>query len=200
MYKGFILFESLNNPIILNSLEKIYVQVEDNEGQKPRFWNDYKVRVPDDQIDQVTQKLSQEMKNGWYSHFWNEKEIVVILPNKVFKNPVKPEKMIEAVFRQLITEPNIAKIVIDGKKPRWYEQKLKKVLRDKGVAVKKLKTARSTSELGIQLADALAGLVRYSYDSPNEEIAVKLLQRLKKKEKILGIYLLEPAAEFFANK
>lgn len=113
----------------------------------------------------------------------------------VFKNPTDPEGMIEAVFEQLLTESNIRKVLIDGKKPRWYEQKLKKVLRDRGVTAKKLRTVRSeASEPGIQLADALAGLVRNYYDEPSGEVAKRLLNRLKKKGKILGIYLLESVA------
>lgn len=113
----------------------------------------------------------------------------------VFKNPTNPERMIEAVFEQLLTESNIRKVLIDGKKPRWYEQKLKKVLRDRGVAAKKLKTVRSdASEPGIQLADALAGLVRNYYDNPQGEVAKKLVNKLKKNGRILGIYLLESRA------
>lgn len=113
----------------------------------------------------------------------------------LFKNPVDPEKMIEAVFKQLLSESNIRKVLIDGKKPKWYEQMLKKVLRDRGIGTKKLKTVRKEdSEPGIQLADALAGLVRYSYDKPREENAQKLMTKLKKKDRILGIYLLEAAA------
>lgn len=92
MYKGFILFESLEDPVILNSLEKIYVQVEDNPGDNPRYWNDYKVRISDDQLSDITEKLSRIIKKGWYSHFWNDEEIVVVLPNKVFKIPRKAKK------------------------------------------------------------------------------------------------------------
>ncbi len=119
----------------------------------------------------------------------------------VFKNPAHPEKMIEAVFSQLITEKNISKILIDGKKPKWYEHRMKKVLRDRGVAVKKLKTVRSVSDFGIQVADALAGLVRYSYDNPKGIVATDLLNKLKKKDKVIGIYLLESGAiESFYKK
>src|SRR3989344_9405471 len=46
-----------------------------------------------------------------------------------------------------------------------YENKLKKVLKDKGIAIKKLRTVRSKSEVGIQLADALASLIRYYHDN-----------------------------------
>ena len=111
----------------------------------------------------------------------------------IFKNPSNPGSMIEAVFRQLITEPTLRKVVIDGKKPKWYEQKLRKVLRDRGIQVWKLKTVRSTGDVGIQLADAIAGLVRYCFDNPKEELAQNLLNKLQKKQKVAGIYLLQTA-------
>lgn len=102
----------------------------------------------------------------------------------VFENPKNVGEMLEVVFRHLITEKNIRSIFIDGKKPRWYELKLKKVLRDKGVSVKKLKTVRSETNLGIQLADAMAGLVRYHFDNPEAPDAQKWFKRLRKAKKI----------------
>lgn len=102
----------------------------------------------------------------------------------VFENPVKPAEMLEVVFRHLIIEESINNIFIDGEKPKWYEHKLKKVLRDKGIAIKKLKTARSRSEVGIQLADALASLVRYYHDNPEENDAKKWFYKLKKEKKL----------------
>jgi len=63
-------------------------------------------------------------------------------------------------------------IYIDGKKPRWVELRLKKVLRDKGISVKKLKTLRDESSPGIRLADALAGVSRAYYDNPKGKAGV----------------------------
>ena len=102
----------------------------------------------------------------------------------VFENPKNIGEMLEVVFRHLITEKNIKSVFIDGKKPRWYELRLKKVLRDKGVSVKKLKTVRSETNLGIQLADALAGLMRYHFDNPEALDAKKWYDKLKKTQKI----------------
>lgn len=100
----------------------------------------------------------------------------------IFENPVHPDRMMVKVFQQMITEDNIKWIFIDGKKPKWYEKGLKRVLRDKGLSVGKLRTIRKeTSYLGIQLADALAGLVRYNADSPKAEDAAKILKKLKGK-------------------
>ena len=162
--------------------------------------------VNKDKFEQAMMQIEKELRISafhWADERWFMREKFLTraadldfkVKVAVFKNPTDPEGMIEAVFGQLLTESNIRKVLIDGKKPRWYEQRLKKVLRDRGVATKKLKTVRSdASEPGIQLADALAGLVRNYYDEPSGEVAKRLLNKLKKKGKILGIYLLESAA------
>lgn len=102
----------------------------------------------------------------------------------IFENPVDPQSILEIVFKHLIIEEDISNIFIDGEKPKWYEHKLKKVLRDKGITVKKLKTVRSKSEVGIQLADALASLIRYYHDNPDEKDAKKWFNKLKKDKKL----------------
>lgn len=116
----------------------------------------------------------------------------------VFENPVKPEEMIELVFKHLIIEEDIKNIFIDGKRPKWYEHRLKKVLRDKGISVKKLRTVRRESQVGIQLADALAGLIRYYYDDPEAKDAKKWFNKLKTEKKLVAQFLFETkAAERF---
>lgn len=102
----------------------------------------------------------------------------------VFENPKNVGEMLEVVFRHLITEKNIKNILIDGKKPRWYELRLKKVLRDKGVSIRKLRTVKSDTNLGIQLADAMAGLVRYHFDNPGAPDAKKWFNKFRKAQKI----------------
>lgn len=121
------------------------------------------------------------MKNKFLSRIF---ELDFIVKVAVFENPVKPDAMLEVVFQHLITEKNIVTIFIDGEKPKWYERKLKKVLRDKGIAIKKLKTVRSKSEVGIQLADALASLIRYYHDNPEEKDAKKWFNKLKRDKKL----------------
>ncbi len=109
----------------------------------------------------------------------------------IFKNPVKQSKMMEVVFGHLITEGRVRNIFLDGKKPKWYELSLKKALRDKGISVKKLKTANDQSQPGIQVADCLAGLVRRHYDSPNEENPKKWFEKLKRSGKLTMQLLFE---------
>lgn len=109
----------------------------------------------------------------------------------IFKNPVHLENMLEIVFQHLVTEKDIKRIFIDGKKPRWYERKLKKVLRDKGLSIKKLKTVRSQSYPAIQLADVLAGLARYCADNPNDRQANLWLNRFKRTHKLFAQIIFE---------
>jgi len=103
----------------------------------------------------------------------------------IFENPTHPGKMLELIFNHLITEKDIKNVFIDGEKPRWYENRLKKVLRDKGISVKKLRTVRSKSSPGIQLADCLAGLVRRYYDNPEEPDPRRWFKKLKREKKLL---------------
>lgn len=121
------------------------------------------------------------MKNKFLSRIFDLDFTVKVA---VFENPVKPDSMLEIVFQHLITEKTIKSIYIDGEKPKWYEHKLKKVLRDKGIGLKKLRTVRSKSEVGIQLADALASLIRYYHDNPQEKDAKKWFSKLKKEKKL----------------
>lgn len=109
----------------------------------------------------------------------------------VFKNPVKIGEMTEIILQHLITEKDVRNVFIDGKQPKWYERRLKKVLRDKGISVRKLRTVRNEiSQPGIQLADALAGLVRYHFDNPNAKDAAKWFGKLEKEKKLQGQFIL----------
>lgn len=158
-----------------------------------------------DKVEQKILKAEKEIKIQtfhWGEERWQVRnkflakvlELDFVVKIAIFENPVHPERMIEVVFQHLITEENIKNIFIDGKKPRWYENKLKKVLRDKGIAVKKLRAVRSRSRPGIQLADALAGLIRRYFDNPEEEYPKKWFKKLDKEKKIAGQFLFNAEA------
>ena len=98
----------------------------------------------------------------------------------VFRNPVNTDQALEWSAQHLLVEKNFKAIYVDGKKPRWVELRLKKVLRDKGISVKKLKTLRDESSPGIRLADALAGVTRAYYDNPDGK-ADPLWQKIRHK-------------------
>ena len=88
MYQGFVLSESLKDPTILNNFDKVYVKVENHPECKgcPKIWHDFKLKVDDKDIKHITNLLSEQMEDTWYAHFWNDKDVYVVLPNKVFKS------------------------------------------------------------------------------------------------------------------
>lgn len=153
-----------------------------------------------DQFEKEYQRLLKDLRLSsfhWAEHGWKVRQNFI---NKIldleftykialFENPTNINLMYETVFQHLITEGSIKKIYIDGKKQKWYERKLKKILRDKEVKISKLKSVRKEStESGLQLADALAGLSRYSLDNPYENDALALIKKLRKCKKVFGEY------------
>lgn len=129
------------------------------------------------------------MRKQFLSHVINLDFTVTIA---VFENPVHPDRMLAVVFKYLVANEKIDRIFIDGKKPKWYEQKLKKTLRDKGLSVRKLTTVRKeTSQPGLQLADCIAGLARYSHDHPDSKDARHWFNQLKKTGKLFAQFAFE---------
>ena len=93
-------------------------------------------------------------------------------------NPIRLDGALEEVLPYLIPERHIERLFIDGKKRREYVHALKKVLRDKGITVKKLRTVNDEAYPAIRIADAVAGAVRYYLDNPNKK-AIELYKALE---------------------
>ncbi|WP_313181746.1 hypothetical protein [Lacrimispora sp.] len=86
LYKGFVLSESLSNPLVLNTFEKINVKVEKhNDINYPEFWHLFMLRISEDEIQKAVELVCEYLKNGWYAHFWNEEILFICLPNHLFK-------------------------------------------------------------------------------------------------------------------
>ncbi len=103
----------------------------------------------------------------------------------VVDNPVDPAQELERALLHMIVERDIRNIYIDGKKPKWYERKIKKILRDKGLPVRNLKTVNSSQYPGIRLADLVAGLTRAYFDDKNRQRIESYYKRLRKKTVVL---------------
>lgn len=145
-----------------------------------------------EEIENKIEKIEEELKIDyfhWAESVWSVKEKFI---DKVLKlnfkvkialieNPINPSNELERVLSHMIIEKNIKKIYIDGKKPKWYERKIKKILREKGFSVKKIKTVKINQFAGIRLADMVAGLSRTYFDKKNIEKISKYYERLKKK-------------------
>ncbi len=142
-------------------------------------------------VEQIEEKLNIKYFH-WTDEKWDKREKFIeqilkldfFVKVAILNNPVKLAESLEDALRHLVVEENIKKIMLDGRKPRWYNQRLKKVLRDKGVSVKKIVTVRKDeSSPGIRVSDCLAGLIRNNYDNP-DSLASKWYDKMKKAEKI----------------
>lgn len=99
----------------------------------------------------------------------------------ICKNPLLEARRFETVLRHLLVEPHIRAIYLDGKKSRRYERSVKKVLRDQGVSVKKVRTVSDESSAGIRVADMVAGLARTVADGKQLVRMEPYFKRLRKK-------------------
>ena len=89
-------------------------------------------------------------------------------------NPIMLDLALPKALQQLLTERHISQILIDGNKPKSYTRHLKKVLRDKDVSVKKIRSVNDEAYPMVRIADAVAGAARATYDDPHGKAAVLL--------------------------
>lgn len=99
----------------------------------------------------------------------------------LIRNPFFGSRGYEYALRHLVVEPNIRGIIIDGRKNKSYARKLKKVLRDKGISVRKLRTADDKAYPVLRIADACAGIVRYRMENPDSQKVNELYKMIEKK-------------------
>lgn len=93
-------------------------------------------------------------------------------------NPMVLDTALPEALQHLLVERHISQIFIDGDKPKHYIHQLKKVLRDKGISVKKIRAVNDEAYPLVRLADAIAGVARATYDEPQGKAAplFKLIQ------------------------
>ncbi len=99
----------------------------------------------------------------------------------LIKNPFKGGIAYEYALEHLIVEKNITNLIIDGKKNKTYERKFKKILRDKGISIRKLKTGNDEGYPALRVADAIAGIVRYYNENPSNDNIKNIYQKISKK-------------------
>ena len=86
MYKGIIEKESLKDVSILNQLNVKEVYKEYHEDEDPPLWHAYKVKIPNNKLEQLIKFLSKNiMISGWFSLFWNNKLVYVVMKDKIIK-------------------------------------------------------------------------------------------------------------------
>ena len=79
-YKGGIVEESLTDNRVINDLKITSFRITTEENSAER-WHIYKVKVSRDEI----QKLAQNIKQGWYMHFWKGRNVIAVFKGKQFE-------------------------------------------------------------------------------------------------------------------
>ncbi|MDD5463579.1 MAG: DUF3800 domain-containing protein [Candidatus Moranbacteria bacterium] len=100
----------------------------------------------------------------------------------IIRNPFNKNDFEESI-KLLLLEKKFKKVVIDGKKPKWYALKMKKLLRDSGISVKKINMANDEAYPCLRLADAYAGLSRAYWEGRENKNVDSLYEIARKKIK-----------------
>lgn len=79
-YKGVIVEESLLDNRLLNGFKINKFRISNAEKPEDR-WHLYEVEATPEQIDELTTQLKP---SGWYTHFWQGDNVIVVYPNKKF--------------------------------------------------------------------------------------------------------------------
>jgi len=135
-----------------------------------------------------TEKSLRITSFHWTRHIWKIRFDFIkalvkenfLVKTAIIDNPFS-KVIFEEALKSLLTERKVKKIIMDGKKPRWYVLRLKKILRDRGISVKKIRTGDDKAFPCLRLADAYAGLIRAYWDNKNNEKAKELYKLASKK-------------------
>ena len=158
--------------VCVNINEKVIIQdeiiaIEKSLGISHFHWSDFSTR------------------NGWdIRRKFVQKVIKLPFTFKytVIENPINSKEELQKSLFTLLYQDAIQEINIDGKQPKWFERKIKKSLRDRGLSIQKVKTVDDKNEPIIRLADALANVVRIFHDNP-KKLIVELFNSLNKKNR-----------------
>ena len=86
VWKGWLIDKSLRDKRILGKLKIIDSFVERNgEGGKVRIWKLNIIEVADNDMNRVVKKLEKIMKLGYYVHFTDRKNLVIIFSGRSFR-------------------------------------------------------------------------------------------------------------------
>ena len=85
-WNGILIAESLRDPTLINGMAvsraHITQPVQDSyHSDSPIRWHLYWVSLTEGEIGQ----LQSQLEHGWYAHFWNQDQILVLYKDKLFK-------------------------------------------------------------------------------------------------------------------
>ncbi len=86
MWTGWIIEESLEDKNILSKLKVINSIIERNiAGDQVRTWRLYVVEIDDSNINAISKELEKQIKLGYYTHFTDFNNLLIIFKGKSFK-------------------------------------------------------------------------------------------------------------------
>lgn len=88
---------------------------------------------------------------------------------KIYKNPIDQKCMLEKfILNTLDKKESIHNVIIDGKKGKKYERKLKSILNNNFIKIYKICIRNDKTEPLLRLADFIAGYYRSYIDNKNK--------------------------------
>jgi hypothetical protein len=85
-WKGWIIEESLESRDVLSQVKIIKSVTERNDqGDKVRIWRLHTVEVDDKDIEKVSQDLASNLREGFYIHFTDFSNMIIIFKGKSFR-------------------------------------------------------------------------------------------------------------------
>lgn len=98
MYQGLIIFESLEDPSILNEVETIHKEVWDTNND-PRFWTAISFTS---EKELFPTRLSEALKKNWYADFKDEKNKYIVVSGFVFSYALGDNSARETICCKLL--------------------------------------------------------------------------------------------------
>lgn len=88
-WHGIIVDKSLQDPRIINDFKILGQKIADDDPND--IWTLYRIEVKMHQIDRVIKRVQQNLKEGWYVHFYKDKNLIVVFKDRIFRVTTNPE-------------------------------------------------------------------------------------------------------------
>lgn len=88
-WHGIIVDKSLQDPGVMDDFKILGKKVADDDPKD--VWTIYKVEVKAHLIDRVIERVQKNLQEGWYAHFYKNKDLIIVFHDRVFKVATDPK-------------------------------------------------------------------------------------------------------------
>lgn len=89
-YRGIIVDNSLEDTSLLAGIKTVAMKRSTGNSDTP--WYLRLVSIPEHQLDSFLKLLSELIKPGWYTHFYNDQHLIVVFRDQVFRFPIQDKR------------------------------------------------------------------------------------------------------------